>query len=209
MDISSVTKAFQSERLIYRSPEDNDKDKEFFFKHIENDPVAKALADPSILRPRNKKGVEDFLTEFQKSALAVVLCLSSAEAKKQNIESEEPVPIGFICIGWGGKPKNMEQHRATHIGIVIAEPFRNQGYGGESINWALDWAFRFGGYHRVGIGTFGFNERGQHLYKKLGFVEEGRSREALWFDRKWWDMIDYGMLEHEWETLRAKQKSDN
>ncbi|KAF5634195.1 hypothetical protein F52700_5915 [Fusarium sp. NRRL 52700] len=142
MDISSVTKAFQSERLIYRSPEDNDKDKEFFFKHIENDPVAKALADPSILRPRNMKGVENFLTEFQKSTLAVVLCLSPTEAKKQNIESDEPVPIGFICIGWGGTPKNREQHRATHIGIVIAEPFRNKGYGGESINWALDWSFR-------------------------------------------------------------------
>ncbi|KAF5622077.1 uncharacterized protein FTJAE_11044 [Fusarium tjaetaba] len=167
MDIASVTKAFQSERLIYRSPEDNDKDKEFFFKHIENDPVAKALADPSVLRPRNKKGVEDFLTEFQKSTLAVVLCLSPTEAKTQNIESEEPVPIGFICIGWGGKRNNMEQHRATHIGIVIAEPFRNKGYGGESINWALDWAFR-----------------------------------------RWWDMIDYGMLEHEWEALRAKEKRD-
>ncbi|KAF5674114.1 hypothetical protein FCIRC_7883 [Fusarium circinatum] len=141
MDISSVTKAFQSERLIYRSPEDNDKDKEFFFKHIENDPVAKALSDPSILRPKNKKDVADFLTEFQKSVLAVVLCLSPDEAKKQNIESEEPVPIGFICIGWGGKPKNREQHRATHIGIVIADDFRNKGYGGESINWALDWAF--------------------------------------------------------------------
>ncbi|KAF4502562.1 hypothetical protein FAGAP_1204 [Fusarium agapanthi] len=111
MDISNVTKAFQSERLIYRSPEDNDKDKEFFFKHIENDPVAKALADPSILRPKNKKDVGDFLTEFQKSVLAVVLCLSPEEAKKQNIESEEPVPIGFICIGWGGNPKNREQHR--------------------------------------------------------------------------------------------------
>ncbi|KAF5684788.1 hypothetical protein FDENT_6591 [Fusarium denticulatum] len=126
MDISSVTKAFQSERLIYRSPEENDKDKEFFFKHIENDPVAKALADPSILRPKNKKGVEDFLAELQKSTLAVVLCLSPTEAKKQNIETSEPVPIGFICIGWGGNPKNREQHRATHIGIVIAEAFRNK-----------------------------------------------------------------------------------
>ncbi|KAF5253556.1 hypothetical protein FANTH_1627 [Fusarium anthophilum] len=149
MDISSVTKAFQSERLIYRSPEDNDKDKEFFFKHIENDPVAKALSDPSILRPKNKKDIADFLTEFQKSVLAVVLCLSPDEAKKQNIESEEPVPIGFICIGWGGKPKNREQHRATHIGIVIADAFRNKGYGGESINWALDWAFSIPCTHQL------------------------------------------------------------
>ena len=28
----------------------------------------------------------------------------------------------------------------------------NKGYGGEAISWALDWAFRFGGYHRVAIG---------------------------------------------------------
>jgi RimJ/RimL family protein N-acetyltransferase len=67
----------------------------------------------------------------------------------------------------------------------------------------LDWAFRHGGLHRVGIQTFGFNERAQHLYKKLGFVEEGRSREAVWHDRKWHDMVDLGMLESEWMALRG------
>ncbi|KAI7763635.1 hypothetical protein LZL87_010690 [Fusarium oxysporum] len=181
MDISSVTKAFQSERLIYRSPEDNDKDKEFFFKHIENDPVAKALADPSILRPKNKKGVEDFLTEFQKSVLAVVLCLSPEEAKNHNIESSEPVPIGFICIGWGGNPKNREQHRNTHIGIVIADAFRNKGYGGESINWALDWAFRCAlcGIYIPSIDDH--EEVEQIWYRKIFAVqrEEGQSQVSL------------------------------
>ncbi|KAF5696602.1 hypothetical protein FMUND_15646 [Fusarium mundagurra] len=183
MDIASVAKAFQSERLIYRSPEDNDKDKEFFFRHVENDPAAKALADPSVLRPKNKKGVEEFLTELHKSTLAVVLCLSPAEAKKQNIESEEPVPIGFICIGWGGNPPNREQHRATHIGIMIVEAFRNKGYGGESINWALDWAFSCA---LCGLGIpsphIGLEDQQQRLWWRKIFAvqrEEGQSHFSL------------------------------
>ncbi|PNP53874.1 hypothetical protein FNYG_15672 [Fusarium nygamai] len=203
MDTSSLGKKFQSERLIYRSLEINDQDKEFFFK-LENDPVASALASPFLVRPKNKQSVEEFMKELQKAVLAVVLCLTPAEAKNHDIETTEPTPIGYICLGWGGTPPDMGPHRNTHMGIVIADGFRNQGYGAESINWALDWAFKRGGYHRVGIGTFGFNERGQHLYEKLGFVEEGRAREVIWFERKWWDMIDYGMLESEWEALRAK-----
>ena len=42
----------------------------------------------------------------------------------------------------------------------------------------------------------------QHLYKKLGFVEEGRHRDAHFHDRRFWDMISYSMLESEWAAIR-------
>ena len=84
----------------------------------------------------------------------------------------------------------------------MAAPYQNKGYGAEAINWALDWAFRFGGFHRVEISTVSYNERAMHRYTRLGFVEEGRRREAYWYDRKWYDVVSYSMLEGEWTALR-------
>jgi RimJ/RimL family protein N-acetyltransferase len=34
----------------------------------------------------------------------------------------------------------------------------------------------------------------KRLYKKLGFKSKGR-REAYWFDKRWWDLFEFEMLE--------------
>ncbi|KAF4966591.1 hypothetical protein FSARC_5755 [Fusarium sarcochroum] len=203
MASGNIDKAFQSERLVFRTPENNDEDRDFLFTHLENDPLNASLGDLNLLRPKTKKSVEEFIVQMQKATLPIVMCLSTEEAKKHDKDASGPVTIGYMVLGWGGKPPNRDHHRNIAIGLTIAEPFQNKGYGGETINWALDWAFRFGGYHRVSLGTVAYNHRAQHLYKKLGFVEEGRRREVVLFDRKWYDVIDYGMLEHEWEALRG------
>jgi len=47
-----------------------------------------------------------------------------------------------------------------------------------------------------------------HLYKRMGFVEEGRIRESVWLDRKWYDEVHLGILESEWEALRGLGKAE-
>ncbi|KAH9233079.1 hypothetical protein K456DRAFT_1837842, partial [Colletotrichum gloeosporioides 23] len=116
---------------------------------------------------------------------------------------DQPIPTGVLVVGWEAAPQwDQAHHRSATIGISLAAEYQNQGYGRETINWALDWAFRFGAFHSVRIATSLFNERAQSLYLKMGFVEEERDREAIWFDRKWYDVIRYSMLEHKWEGLR-------
>ncbi|KAF5660130.1 GNAT family acetyltransferase acetyltransferase [Fusarium heterosporum] len=200
MNVERITNAYRSERLVYRAVESNDEDKKFLSKYFDNDPLGCALADSRLLKPRDKTSVEGLLDYMKKSIMALIICLSPDEAKKYDTDASEPIPIGYVVLGHSGSAPH---HRDSGIGIMITEAYQNKGYGGESINWVLDWAFRHGGLHRVGIQTFGFNMRGQHLYKKLGFVEEGRSREAIWHDRKWYDLVEYGMLEREWANLRG------
>jgi GNAT superfamily N-acetyltransferase len=195
--------AFQSKRLVYRAIRDNEDDRRFLLEQIDNDPVNTALASRSVIRP---KGLISVVGELVKSTLAVMVCLPDASATEEGNDSKKnaaPTPIGFLALGWGGQPVDQTHHRSTGVSISLAAPYQGQGYGAEAINWALDWAFRFGGYHRVSIGTVSYNERAQHLYKKLGFVEEGRSREMHWFDRKWYDGVNFGMLENEWAVLRG------
>jgi len=78
-----------------------------------------------------------------------------------------------------------------------------QGYGAEAISWAVDWAFKFANVHKVEIQASSYNERARHLYQKLGFNLEGNKREVVYFDRKYYDVIEFGMLESEWKILRG------
>jgi RimJ/RimL family protein N-acetyltransferase len=201
MDTARIANAYSSERLIYRAIENNDKDIDYLFKCHESDPLNAVLAGPSLIRPKNRKSAEDLMSKLQKCTLCVMVCLSPSESEAQGIESPDPLPIGFVLLGWGGTLDAHKHHRQTSLGINLSTPYNNKGYGSEAINWVLDWAFRFGGYHRVALGTVGFNTRAQHVYTKLGFKEEGREREAYYLDHKWYDVINYGMLEQEWAAL--------
>lgn len=56
------------------------------------------------------------------------------------------------------------------------------------------------------LGAFEFNDGAVRLYKKLGFVLEGREREAIWHEGRFWDGIEYSMLQREWKELVEKEK---
>lgn len=113
-----------------------------------------------------------------------------------------PTPIGFISMSTDMRPLRMHI-RDCEVGISLVGPQQNKGYGSEAINWALDWAFRSANMRRVSIVCFGYNERAEYLYKKLGFVEEGRKRARVYHNLKWYDEINLGMLRKEWKELRG------
>jgi len=70
-----------------------------------------------------------------------------------------------------------------------------QGHGTEATRLMLDHAFAGLGLHRVGLTVFSFNERAIRSYRSCGFVVEGRAREAIWRDGRWWDEISMSVLE--------------
>ena len=78
-----------------------------------------------------------------------------------------------------------------------------QGYGTESTRLMLDLAFGTLGLHRIALFVFEFNERAIRAYRRCGFVVEGRSRESIWRDGKWWDELAMSVLESDWQRLRA------
>ncbi|MBE9916478.1 GNAT family N-acetyltransferase [Paenibacillus donghaensis] len=52
--------------------------------------------------------------------------------------------------------------------------------------------------HRVSLRVFSFKEKAIHLYKKLGFEQEGTSRQAIFREGKWHDIIHMGILQHQY-----------
>ncbi|KAJ5237141.1 hypothetical protein N7489_007232 [Penicillium chrysogenum] len=200
-------------RLIYRAPENFEEDIAFFHDLI-NDPTIQTLSTRRLPRPSHKRSAEEFIKTLQDAILGVIICLpqNSAETEtasstetqvlNQPVQSSKPVPIGHLSLFSVTGP-GYAHHRNAMIGISLADGFRGKGYGGEAINWALDWAFQHLGLHRVSIGAFSFNHDALKLYRKLGFVDEGREREAVYHRRTWHDIVSLSMLEHEWEVLRG------
>ena len=78
-----------------------------------------------------------------------------------------------------------------------------RGFGTEATRLIVDHAFATLGLHRVALAVFEFNERAIRSYASCGFVTEGRAREAIWRDGRWWDELSMSLLESEWRRLRA------
>ena len=77
------------------------------------------------------------------------------------------------------------------------------GYGTEATSLMVDHAFRALGLHRVALSVFEFNERAIRAYRRCGFVVEGRAREAIWRDGRWWDELSMSVLASEWQARRG------
>lgn len=61
------------------------------------------------------------------------------------------------------------------LGICLLDGYRSQGIGVRLMQRGIEWA-RHAGAHKMTLQVWPHNERGIGLYRKLGFVEEGRLR---------------------------------
>ena len=61
----------------------------------------------------------------------------------------------------------------------------------------------------MSVRAFEWNTGAIKLYERLGFKHEGRGREALWHEGRWWDGLEMGMLEGEWRELVKKSKGED
>jgi RimJ/RimL family protein N-acetyltransferase len=74
------------------------------------------------------------------------------------------------------------------------------GYGTEATDLMLAHAFRKLTLHRVALTVFEFNTRAIRAYQKCGFTVEGRARQAIFRDGRFWDEIHMSILAEEWEA---------
>ena len=78
-----------------------------------------------------------------------------------------------------------------------------RGYGTEATRLMLGHAFANLSLHRVALSVFEFNQRAIRSYRRVGVQVEGRAREAIWSEGRWWDEITMSILEPEWRALTA------
>jgi RimJ/RimL family protein N-acetyltransferase len=92
--------------------------------------------------------------------------------------------------------------------ITIGEPDAwGQGFGSEATALMVEHAFSSLGLHRVALAVFAFNQRAIRAYRRVGFLDEGVAREAIWREGRWWDEIHMSVLEPEWRARRWAERA--
>jgi RimJ/RimL family protein N-acetyltransferase len=91
-------------------------------------------------------------------------------------------------------------HRTAILGISIGrESEWGKGFGTDASKVTIRYGFQELNLHRIWLDVFGYNDRAQALYRKLGFSEEGRLREHFERDGRRHDVILMGLLRNEWK----------
>lgn len=90
------------------------------------------------------------------------------------------------------------RNRHAEFGIAIGQPENwGRGLGSEATLLILRHGFEEMNLHRIYLRVFDYNERAQKAYKKFGFVEEGRMRQAHFRHGSWHDVLFMGILAEE------------
>lgn len=88
--------------------------------------------------------------------------------------------------------------KRAQIAIGILDPRAlGQGFGTEAMQVLATHAFDTMGLHRLGCRVLDFNARAIGAYEKVGFVVEGREREAALIGDTWHDDLIMGLLDRD------------
>lgn len=119
-------------------------------------------------------------------------------AERSAFQYEIHLAAGDAYIGNCGLEHVDLQHRHGEIGIMIGDRDQwGKGYAGDAIRTLLRFGFETLGLHSVRICCYPENTRAYELYKRLGFMETGRDREASFLNGAFRDMVRLDMLEDE------------
>jgi ribosomal protein S18 acetylase RimI-like enzyme len=141
--------------------------------------------------------------------LPLALVYAAVAEERDGIGAEPPVDVEARAASWtlegtfvatavGEVIGSIHVHTSGHgygeIGMAIAREWRGRGVGSALMDAAIEWA-RERGLHKLALDVFPHNAAGIALYRKYGFVEEGRRvKHYRRQSGELWDTIEMGLL---------------
>ncbi|MBF91555.1 MAG: hypothetical protein CMP34_01960 [Rickettsiales bacterium] len=89
------------------------------------------------------------------------------------------------------------KNKSVVIGLDITPKQRGKKFSLKIYHYLLQYIYKIG-INRVSLETLETNYVAINLYKKLGFKNEGRLREAIWRDGRFLDCIKFSLLKKEY-----------
>lgn len=123
-------------------------------------------------------------------------------------------PMNLIIDNENGKPIGTiqlysidEQNKNCNLGIRIGDKDHwGKGYGEDSINTILEYAFFNMDMYRVNLKVYEYNVRAYKCYLKCGFKDEGKTRKSAFIDGMYYDEIVMGILKDDYINLMQKKE---
>ncbi len=145
--------------------------------------------------------------EADRRPLAILFAAVADE--RDGIATEPPVDVGARAASWtldgtlvavvgteivGLLHVEPSRFGFGEIGMAVAREWRGCGVGSALLAAAIEWS-RERGLHKLSLSVFPHNAAAIALYRKFGFVEEGRRvRHYRRASGELWDGIDMGLL---------------
>jgi RimJ/RimL family protein N-acetyltransferase len=139
--------------------------------------------------------------------LAVLFAAVAEE--RDGIATEPPIDIEARAASWtlegtfvavaageivGSLHLQPSRHGFGELGMAVARNWRGRGVGSALLASAIEWA-RERGLHKLSLAVFAHNAAGIALYRKFGFVEEGRRvKHYRRSSGELWDTLEMGLL---------------
>lgn len=172
------------EKILLRPVEFNDVEK--FYKW-RNDLQLKKLAMMHPF-PVTLESEKEWIEGISKKKDNQLIIFSICEKVSNNF-------IGFVKlfnINW--------IHRHCYFGIVIGEDStRSKGYGYESLKLISEYAFDVLDIRKILLEVVEFNESAVRLYRKFGFIEEGKLKKQFYFDGDWHNVLIMSLFKKNYE----------
>lgn len=86
--------------------------------------------------------------------------------------------------------------------LVGSRRQRGRGLGRSIVNKAVDLAFSSLPLHRLAVGVMDFNQEAIRCYEKCGFQYEGRYRDVVKYEERFYSVVTMSLLREEWLALR-------
>lgn len=184
-DIEQKSVIYESERLYVRGLCRADIDSDYFLWFDDQD-VCKHNSHGFF--PNSRSKMEAYFDELESSERALVWAI---------ITRESEIHVGNISlqnINW--------RTRSAEFAILLGhKEARGKGYGFEASMMLLRHGFNKLGLNRIYCGTSANNIAMQKLAGKLHMQQEGRRRSALHEGGEYVDVIEYGLLREEHESV--------
>ena len=101
----------------------------------------------------------------------------------------------------GGCRINKETNIQAHIGYMINQEYWGFGYATEVAKALVAYGFSELDVHRVYATCVPDNVASLRVLEKAGLVLEGRLRESMMSQGRYFDAFLYGILQHEWKPI--------
>ena len=106
-------------------------------------------------------------------------------------------------VGWVSLSQiDQENHSACHHGIVIGDKdYRDGTAMFEAMLLSMEYAFCKLKLHRLYGSCLSEHKVSPHMLNSLGFTLEGTQRDAVYRNERYYDILDYAMLEDDYRSL--------
>ncbi|WGV60887.1 GNAT family protein [Brevibacillus brevis] len=175
---------FQTERIYLRKMTGEDVD---VYHTWRNDEEVMRTTNPSM---------DVYTWEDTNGFVNQVILHASSSKNYMIVDCQTNRPIGITSL----IQIDLKNRNAECIIDIGEKEYWGDGYGREALKLLLDYAFLEMNLHRVSLRVFSFNERAIKLYERLGFKQEGISRQFLFREGKWHDIVYMGILQQEYSA---------